>query len=178
MTYLFSLSPIMLTINKTNFSENEALKFGQNVETIKNLSESSDNISRKLLKSTGNYRTAGIRSEKKPVKTFIRTPHKPDEDEDLIVNDDELESSGESFDERVERVIYNPKQRRYNNNRYDRPSRSKNTNTVLSTKQNQANTPGGVNPYDLLGKYNNSRDEYADSYYNSNTPRNLSPTMY
>ena len=70
----------MLTINKTNFSENEALKFGQNVETIKNLSESSDNISRELLKSTGNYRTAGIRSEKKPVKTFIRTPLKPDED--------------------------------------------------------------------------------------------------
>eukprot|EP00943_MAST-04B_sp_MAST-4B-sp1_P009242 g9242.t1 len=115
--------------------------------------------------------TIGIRSEKKPQRTQSNAPFKPVEDD--------LEDSEESVEERMERVIYNPKKRNFgNNNRYERPSRSHNKTFV--TKQSQASTPGsGKNPYDLLGKYSNNRDEYADSYYNSNTPRHLSPpTIY
>ena len=48
---------------------------------------------------------------------------------------------------------------------------------TAALKFRQASTPGG-NPYNLLHKYSTSSDEYADSYYDSGTPRNLSPTSY
>ena len=144
------------------------MEFEKHNKQSKDLSNSSENIEHAF---TGNYRTIGIRSEKKPQRTQSNAPFKPVEDD--------LEDSEESVEERMERVIYNPKKRNFgNNNRYERPSRSHNKTFV--TKQSQASTPGsGKNPYDLLGKYSNNRDEYADSYYNSNTPRHLSPpTIY
>jgi hypothetical protein len=139
------------------------------------LSSSSENIEHTF---TGNYRTFGIRSEKNTRRTQSNTPCKPEVD-DLENSEDDLENSNESVGQCMERVIYNPKKRNFGNNtRYEWPSRS--FNKTLMTKQSQASTPGsGKNPYDLLGKYSTSRDEYADSYYDSNTPRHLSPpTIY
>ena len=161
----------ILTCKRTiiDFSPNDALQFGED-QTF--LSSSCDNSIHNNLhasvSSTGylkhSYKSRGSRSEGKPPRSQS-TPRKSQEGDGC---------GPETNEDMGYRVEYNPA-KQYDGT-YGRQHRAEEKAT-MALKLRQASTPGG-NPYSLLHKYSTSSDEYADSYYDSGTPRNLSPTSY
>ena len=147
-----------------DFSPNDMLNFGEDQTFLS--SSCDDSIHNNLhtsVSSNRHQKSRCIRSVGKPPRSQ-RTPMKSQDDEGPETNED-----------MVYRVEYNPS-KQYHDGRYDR-SRDGEEKTTMEAKFRQASTPGG-NPYNLLHKYSTSSDEYADSYYDSGTPRNLSPTRY
>ena len=147
-----------------DFSPNDMLNFGEDQTFLS--SSCDDSIHNNLhtsVSSNRHQKSRCIRSVGKPPRSQ-RTPMKSQDDEGPETNED-----------MVYRVEYNPS-KQYHDGRYDR-SRDGEEKTTVALKFRQASTPGG-NPYNLLHKYSTSSDEYADSYYDSGTPRNLSPTSY
>ena len=147
-----------------DFSPNDMLNFGEDQTFLS--SSCDDSIHNNLhtfVSSNRHQKSRCIRSVGKPPRSQ-RTPMKSQDDEGPETNED-----------MVYRVEYNPS-KQYHDGRYDR-SRDGEEKTTMEAKFRQASTPGG-NPYNLLHKYSTSSDEYADSYYDSGTPRNLSPTSY
>ena len=161
VSHLYILKHVL---RKNDFSPNDVLKFGEDQTFLS--SSCDDSIHSNLhasVSSNSHLKSRCSRSVGKPPRSQ-GTPMKSQENDGPETNED-----------MAYRVEYNPS-RQYHDGRYGRLRHEEKKPTV-ALKFRQASTPGG-NPYNLLHKYSTSSDEYADSYYDSGTPRNLSPTSY